>query len=79
MTMNGSKNWRRRDSIPAQWLMWNPRWPCRPMPRVVKIQSEIPTRIVVAAQMETPGLLVLADRWDQGWRGLSQRQAGADF
>jgi len=35
---------------------------------VVKIQSEIPTRIVVAAQMETPGLLVLADRWDQGWR-----------
>ena len=35
---------------------------------VVKIQSEIPTRIVVTAQMETPGLLVLADRWDQGWR-----------
>src|SRR5208283_371006 len=33
-----------------------------------KITSEIPTRIVVTAQMETPGLLVLADRWDKGWR-----------
>jgi hypothetical protein len=35
---------------------------------VVKIESEIPTRIVVTAQMETPGLLVLADLWDKGWR-----------
>jgi hypothetical protein len=34
----------------------------------VKIAGETPTRIVVAAQMETPGLLVLADRWDKGWR-----------
>ena len=32
------------------------------------IESEIPTRIVVAATMKTPGLLVLADRWDKGWR-----------
>ncbi len=35
---------------------------------VVKITSEVPTRILVAAQMETSGLLVLADRWDKGWR-----------
>jgi hypothetical protein len=35
---------------------------------VVKIENEIPTRIVIAAQMDTAGLLVLADRWDQGWR-----------
>ena len=34
----------------------------------VKIKSETPTRIVVAAQMETPGLLVLVDLWDTGWR-----------
>ena len=32
------------------------------------ITDEIPTRIMVAAQMETPGLLVLAERWDRGWR-----------
>jgi hypothetical protein len=35
---------------------------------VVKIEKEIPTRIVIVAQMKTPGLLVLADRWDQGWQ-----------
>jgi hypothetical protein len=32
------------------------------------ITDEIPSRVVVTAQMETPGLLVLADAWDQGWR-----------
>lgn len=30
--------------------------------------EEIPTRVTVAVRMETPGLLVLADRWDSGWR-----------
>jgi hypothetical protein len=35
---------------------------------VVNIKNEIPTRIVVTAQMDTPGLLVLADLWDPGWR-----------
>jgi hypothetical protein len=34
----------------------------------VRITDEIPTRIVVAAQMETPGLMVLADSWNTGWR-----------
>jgi len=34
----------------------------------VQITSEIPTRIRVSAQMETPGLIVLADNWDKGWR-----------
>jgi hypothetical protein len=34
---------------------------------VVEIGDEIPTRIVVRARMETPGLLVLADPWDRGW------------
>ena len=34
----------------------------------VNIKNEIPTRIVIAAQMETPGLLVLADLWDPGWQ-----------
>jgi len=33
-----------------------------------QIIHEIPTRILISAQMETPGLIVLADNWDQGWR-----------
>jgi len=37
---------------------------------VVRIEDEIPTRIVVATKMETRGLLVLADRWDPGWRAF---------
>ena len=41
---------------------------------VVKITSEIPTRIVITAQMETAGLLVLADRWDKGWRAWLNRK-----
>jgi hypothetical protein len=32
------------------------------------IVDEIPTRIRVSVRMETPGLVVLADRWDKGWR-----------
>ncbi len=33
-----------------------------------EITNEIPTRIMISAQMETPGLIVLADNWDKGWR-----------
>ena len=33
-----------------------------------QITNEIPTRIMISAQMETPGLVVLADNWDKGWR-----------
>jgi hypothetical protein len=33
-----------------------------------RILEEIPIRLLVSAQMETPGLLVLADLWDRGWR-----------
>jgi hypothetical protein len=33
----------------------------------VQITSEIPTHITISAQMETPGLVVLADNWDKGW------------
>ena len=29
--------------------------------------DEIPTRITISVRMETPGLVVLADRWDKGW------------
>jgi hypothetical protein len=32
-----------------------------------EIKDEIPSRIRVAVQMETPGLVVLADLWDKGW------------
>ena len=33
-----------------------------------QIVSEIPSRIVVRARMDTAGLLVLADFWEKGWR-----------
>jgi hypothetical protein len=36
----------------------------------VQITSEISTRIRISAQMETPGLIVLADNWDKGWRAF---------
>ncbi len=32
-----------------------------------QILEEVPSRLVVAAQMETAGLLILADLWDPGW------------
>ena len=31
------------------------------------ITAELPTRVSVSVQMATPGLVVLADRWDPGW------------
>jgi uncharacterized membrane protein YfhO len=31
------------------------------------IVEEIPTRVKVSLDMQTPGLVVLADRWDAGW------------
>lgn len=34
----------------------------------VAMVAEIPTRITLSVKMETPGLVVLADLWDQGWR-----------
>jgi hypothetical protein len=33
-----------------------------------EIVSEIPTRVTVSAKMQTPGLVLLADSWDKGWR-----------
>ena len=33
-----------------------------------RIEKEIPTHITVSANMQTPGLVVLADNWDKGWR-----------
>ena len=33
-----------------------------------QITDEIPTRVTISVHMETPGLVVLADRWDKGWR-----------
>jgi hypothetical protein len=33
-----------------------------------QIKTETPTHITISAQMETPGLVVLADNWDRGWR-----------
>ena len=40
-----------------------------------EIVEEIPTRITVSLRMETPGMVILADRWDKGWRAyLSGKQ-----
>jgi hypothetical protein len=32
------------------------------------IVAEVPTRITISVRMATPGLVVLADLWDKGWR-----------
>jgi hypothetical protein len=33
-----------------------------------QVLMETSTRIIVGAQMETPGLVILTDRWDAGWK-----------
>jgi hypothetical protein len=33
----------------------------------VQIVDEVPTQITIQAEMETPGLVILADRWDADW------------
>ena len=33
-----------------------------------QIIHEVPTRITISVNMETPGLVVLADLWDKGWQ-----------
>src|SRR5208283_4068689 len=39
-----------------------------------EIASEIPTRVTVSVQMETPGLVVLADLWNKGWKAYLNGQ-----
>ncbi len=34
----------------------------------VAVIEEVPGRVALSVQMQTPGLVVLADRWDRGWR-----------
>jgi len=38
------------------------------------ITAENPTQVRVSARMETPGLVVLADLWDKGWRAYLNGQ-----
>ena len=38
---------------------------CRGTARII---HETPTHVMVSAQMDTAGLVVLADNWDKGWR-----------
>lgn len=38
------------------------------------ITHDDPTRVELSAIMRTPGLLVLADRWDAGWRAFVNHQ-----
>jgi uncharacterized membrane protein YfhO len=39
-----------------------------------RIAAEIPTRVTLSLQMETAGLVVLADLWDKGWRAYLKGQ-----
>jgi hypothetical protein len=40
-----------------------------------RIEAEVPTRVSVVAEMKTPGLVVLSDLWDTGWKAyLDGRQ-----
>jgi hypothetical protein len=39
-----------------------------PMRGEALLDEEVPTRIAVTARMETPGLVVLADLWFEGWK-----------
>jgi hypothetical protein len=39
-----------------------------------EIVEEVPTRIAISVRMETPGLVVLADRWDKGWQAYLNGQ-----
>ena len=39
-----------------------------------KIVTETPVEITIEAQMDAPGLVVLADRWDAGWRAYLNNQ-----
>ena len=40
----------------------------------VQITNEIPTRVLISVRMNTPGLVVLADNWDKGWRAYWKGQ-----
>ena len=40
-----------------------------------EIMDAIPTRITVSVHLKTPGLIVLADNWDPGWRARWNGQA----
>jgi hypothetical protein len=40
-----------------------------------EITNEIPTHIMISVHMETPGLVVLADNWDRGWRAYWNGQS----
>lgn len=46
--------------------------PCRGS---AEITDEIPTRVTVSADMQTPGLVVLSDLWDSGWKAYRNGEA----
>jgi hypothetical protein len=45
-------------------------------PEICQIVHEDPQRIVIQAELNEPGLLVLADTWYPGWQAVIQSEAG---
>ena len=42
--------------------------PPGPYEGIVRIESELPTRLTLSAEMKTPGVVILSDLYDKGWR-----------
>jgi len=62
----------RKVALVERTLAMDLREECRGTARVT---DEVPMRVTLAVEMQTPGLVVLADAWDPGWRAyLDGRQ-----
>jgi len=46
-------------------------------PSACRIQHETPTRVVIDAELHAPGLVVLSDRYDPGWKATVSSNGGA--
>ena len=40
----------------------------RPAEGIVSIVHELPSHVTIEFEMKTPGLIVLSDLWDSGWK-----------
>ena len=67
-----SPSWPRAPSIPAAPRCWRRlpprRAPADPAAETVRLTQSEPDRLELAVRAEAPGLLVLSEVWDPGWR-----------